>query len=78
MNNFLSLFGKSYKTTIMGVAAIAGAIAAALKAHYDGDPTTNVDFMTTFTSISAGVGLMTARNNKVSSEDVGIKNPLIK
>ena len=51
---------KNNKTTIAGIGAILVAVGTALKAIFDGDPTTNVDLPSTITAISAGVGLILA------------------
>lgn len=62
---------KSWKTTLAGVAAILTAVGSVLTAFLDNDPTTVVDVGTTVAAIIAGVGLILARDNDKSSEDVG-------
>jgi hypothetical protein len=64
---------KSWRTTASGVAAILAAICAAAQLLLDNNPNTNPDWTSTMAAIMAGVGLITARDNKVSSEDVGVK-----
>lgn len=64
---------KSWKTSILGLGAILTAIGAALTAVFDADPATTVNIEGTFTAIMAGVGLLFARDNNVSSEDAGVK-----
>lgn len=59
---------KNTKTTLAGIGAILIAVGTALKAFFDGDPTTNVDFTATATAISAGVGLILARDASSSEE----------
>jgi len=61
---------KSWKTTIAGIAAIVTAIASAAGAWAAGQP---VDFTATATAIMAGIGLIAARDNAVSSEQAGAK-----
>lgn len=63
---------KSWKTTLLGVLALLGAVAAAGTAVFDADPNTvpNVnELLAAFT----GLGLMYARDNNVSSEQAGAK-----
>jgi hypothetical protein len=50
------------KTTIAGIGAILVAIGAALKASFDGDPATTFDITSTVTAISAGIGLILAKD----------------
>lgn len=52
------------KTTLAGVGTIMVAVGSALKAIFDGDPTTNVDMGATIAAITAGVGLIAARDAK--------------
>ncbi len=49
-------------TTIAGIGAILIAIGAGLKAWFDGDPTTTVDFAATIAAVIAGVGLIMAKD----------------
>lgn len=64
---------KSWKTTVTGVAAILTAVGAALTALFDNDPNTTLDVTVTASAIMAGIGLIFARDNNVSSEDAGAK-----
>ena len=61
----------SWRTTARGIVPILGAATSALKALFDGDPSTNPDWTTTWVAIGAGWGLLVARDNKVSSEKAG-------
>jgi len=64
---------KSWKTTVTGIAAILTAIGAALTALFDNDPNTTIDVAVTASAIMAGIGLILARDNNVTSEKVGTK-----
>lgn len=64
---------KSWRTTLAGVGTILTAVGVALKAVFDGDPATSVNFEATITAIMAGIGLIAARDNGVSSEQAGVK-----
>jgi len=55
---------KNSKTTLAGIGAILIALGTALKAAFDGDPATNVDFTATAIAISAGIGLILAKDAK--------------
>ena len=63
----------SWKTTVAGVAAILTAVGSALTAFLDNDPTTVMDVGATVAAIMAGVGLILARDNDKSSENVGAR-----
>ena len=60
---------KNSKTTLAGIGAILIAVGTALKALFDGDPTTNVDFTATATAISAGVGLILAKDASAEKKE---------
>lgn len=62
----------SWKTTVLGICALLSAIGGAGTALLDGNPNTNVD-ITSLTAAFAGLGLLFARDNNVSSEDAGAK-----
>lgn len=64
---------KSWKTTVTGIAAILTAVGAALTALFDNDPTTTLDVTVTASAIMAGIGLIFARDNGVTSEEAGAK-----
>lgn len=64
---------QSYRTTILGVIAIGTAVLNAASAIFDGDPATVFDLDLTISAITAGLGLIFARDNKVTSEEAGAK-----
>lgn len=64
---------RSWKTTVAGIAAIIAAIALAISNEFDSDPATIADWGVVLATVIAGVGLLFARDNDKSSEDVGAK-----
>ena len=58
----------SWRTTFAGIGAILVAVGAAATAYFDTDPTTVVDFGVLVAAILAGIGLISARDNGVTSE----------
>lgn len=63
----------SWKTTVTGIVAVLSAVTAAATLLLDGNPTTNPDWTSTIAAVSAGLGLIFARDNKVTSEQAGAK-----
>lgn len=63
----------SWRTTVAGIAAIVTAVASAIAALLDNDPTTVPEWGAVAAAVMAGVGLLNARDNKVSSEQAGAK-----
>jgi hypothetical protein len=53
---------KNTKTTLAGIGAILVAVGGALRAIFDGDPSTSVDPTATIAAISAGIGLIMAKD----------------
>jgi len=53
---------KNTKTTLAGIGAILIAIGGALKAIFDGDPSTNIDIASTIAAATAGFGLIMAKD----------------
>ena len=68
-----ALSAGSWRTTTAGVGAILSAVGAALSAHFDADPATVVSWPALAAAVSIGLGLITARDNVVSSERAGAK-----
>ena len=52
----------NWKTTTTGIISIVVAVCAAVKALIDNDPTTSLDVGTTIAAITAGVGLILAKD----------------
>jgi hypothetical protein len=50
------------KTTILGIATIVTAVSSALVALFDGDPLTNFDIGSVVAAITAGIGLILAKD----------------
>ena len=59
---------KNTKTTIAGIGAILIAIGGTLKALFDNDPSTTVDLTTTIAAVTAGIGLIWAKDAEKKSE----------
>ena len=64
---------KSWKTTIAAILAAVIAILSVVVAIVDGDPSTVPNWAAAGTAIAAAVGLLFARDNDKTSEDVGAK-----
>lgn len=52
----------NWKTTLAGVGAIMVAVGGALKALFDGDPSTNIDLTATIAAVTVGFGLIAAKD----------------
>jgi len=63
---------RNTKTTLAGIGAILVAVGGTLKAIFDGDATTSVDITSTIAAVSAGIGLVMAKD---ASEKLEIKKP---
>jgi len=61
------------RTTALGLGTILVAVVGALIAAFDGDPATMVDTDTTIAALTAGLGLIFARDSNVTSEEAGAK-----
>lgn len=53
---------KNIKTTILGIATILSVLSAALVSVLDGDPTTHYDLALVIAGVTAGVGLILAKD----------------
>lgn len=63
----------SWKTSAAGIGAVLVAAGSALTAMFDADPTTVPDWGAVVAALIAGIGLLFARDNNVSSEAAGAK-----
>ena len=52
----------NWKTTLAGVGAIMVAVGGALKALFDGDPSTDIDLTATIAAVTVGFGLIAAKD----------------
>jgi hypothetical protein len=59
---------KNTKTTLAGIGAILVAVGGALKALFDGDPATNFDIAATIAAVTAGIGLIAAKDAEKKNE----------
>ena len=59
---------KNTKTTLAGIGAILVAIGGTLKALFDNDPSTTVDLTTTIAAVTAGIGLIWAKDAEKKTE----------
>lgn len=64
---------RSWRTSLAGILLIAGTIFTGASALLDNKPETTINFDASAAAIVAGLALLSARDNRVSSEDVGIK-----
>jgi len=64
------MFGASWKTSLLGICTILGAVASAAVAYFDGNPNTNPDWPTVGAAITAGWGLMHAKDANVTGGSV--------
>jgi len=59
---------KNTKTTLAGIGAILVAVGGAMKALFDGDPSTNLDITTTIAAVTAGIGLIWAKDAEIPKQ----------
>lgn len=57
---------KSWRTTTLGIVAVLTAVLGFVKTTIDGDPTTEPDMAALIAAISAGIGLLFAKDAKVT------------
>jgi hypothetical protein len=63
----------SWKTTAAGVAGIVGLLMMAFQAQFDEDPKTVAEWWMIVPVVISQIGLLFARDNDKSSEQVGVK-----
>lgn len=64
---------KSWKTSATGITGIIIAVLTAAQAMLDNNPATNPDWSAVIVAITMGLGLISARDNNVTSEQAGAK-----
>lgn len=57
---------KSWRTTVLGIVTILTAVAGVVQAVVDNDPTTNPDMTVAVAAIVSGIGLIFAKDSKVT------------
>jgi hypothetical protein len=62
------------KTTLAGIGSILAAVGFALKAIFDNDPATNVDIGATIAAVTAGIGLIAAKDAKPLLSDKPVES----
>jgi hypothetical protein len=62
------------KTTLAGIGSILAAVGFALKAIFDADPATNVDIGATIAAVTAGIGLIAAKDAKPLLSDKPVES----
>jgi hypothetical protein len=63
----------SWRTTLFGAGGILAVAVTAINALADGNPATNPDWTSVVATISGCIGLLFARDNKVTSEQAAAK-----
>ena len=66
--------GPSWKTTMSGIVAILASLTHIADALMTGKP---IDWTVALAGLTSGIGLIFARDNKVSSEAVGAVKPAV-
>lgn len=73
INKKLKLMKPGIKLKLTGLVSSIAAIIGAASLLLDGNPSTNPDWSAVIAAVTAGIGLLLARQNNVSSEDVGLE-----
>lgn len=63
----------SWRTTLFGTGGLVIVLSSAVSAIFDGNPLTNPDYGALAGAVAACLGLLFARDDKVSSEQAGAK-----
>lgn len=64
---------RSWTTQLTGIAALLTLVSTTLNQLFDGDAATNPDWNIVVAGVMTALGLITARQNGKTSEDVGAK-----
>ena len=67
------IMNNSWRTTTLGIVTILTAVLNGAKALLDGDLSTVPEVGSIITAVTAGIGLICARDHKVTSEEAGAK-----
>jgi len=67
------MFKGSWRTTAAAIVLALAAVFSAGGAMLDDDPSTNPNWSMVMAEVAAAGGLFAARDNKVSSEEAGVK-----
>jgi len=65
----------SWRTTLFGAGGLLAVLVPAISALFDGDAATNPNWTAVIASAAACIGLLFARDNKVTSAQAGAKAP---
>ncbi len=71
MKNVATAAVKSWRTTLAGVSLFVSVLAAALHAHFDGNPATVADWAMLVPAGSAMLAFVFSRDNVVTSAQAG-------
>lgn len=66
---------RSWRTTTLGIIAIITALGGAASALLDDKPETVPDWAAVVAAVTAGAGLIAARDNSVTSQQLGLSTP---
>ena len=69
----MNLLGSSWRTSVAAWGVLATTVGNALNAAFDSDPATNPDWVLVITAALAAFGFISARDNRVTSEQAGAK-----
>lgn len=69
MSKLLRAITRNSNTTVAGIATIVVAVGSVVLAIFDGNPDTVPNWEVTIAAITAGLGLLTARDADKSTED---------
>ena len=67
------MFKGSWKTTVTGIGMVCAGLAQLIQPLVDNDPATTPNFELCIGMVTGGIGLIFARDNNKSSEDVQAK-----